>query len=57
MVRIVVTFFVAIEKKKAMTIVAIAFVVATVPKRKGKELKGRSLPSSSRSGLSVLAPT
>jgi hypothetical protein len=61
MARIVVTFFVAIEKrkkkKKAIAITAIALFIATEPKREGKELKGRSLPSSSHSGLSVLAPT
>jgi len=49
-----ITFFVATRKKKkktTTTIIVVAFFIATKPKEK----VGR-LPSSSRSGLSILGP-
>jgi hypothetical protein len=52
MVVVAVAFFVA-TKKKATVAILIPFFIATKPKTKG--LKGRNLPSSSHSGLSVLA--
>ncbi len=45
-----------IKKKKVMVVAIVAFFVAIEPKKEGKELKGRSLPSSSRSSLSILPP-
>jgi len=46
-----ITFFVATRKKTTTTIIVVAFFIATKPKEK----VGR-LPSSSRSGLSILGP-